>query len=830
MRKPVEPGSEARVIVDEELGLLDRVRAFCDRREQPDSSAPADYDATLIELRDQIADEKLEDLPSLVEQMTRVQAIAGGRRGKAAVPIDAASPYFAHLRLRPAAGSGAGSTDAPGASKPRDVLIGRRGLIDRAAGVQIVDWRDAPVSRVYYRYDEGDDYEEEVGASATLKGVVEARRNVTIAAGHLRRVGCPQGTFVGSHDGRWFSLEGQGVALLEGGQGTAARPPRQNAAPRPRGHGHGHGKNPRFEAARSRPASGDSKALPEIAALIDREQFGLITERSSGLVVIQGGAGSGKTTVALHRIAYLVFHDRAFKPSHCLFVVPSEALQRYVAGVLPALGVSGVPVVTFRSWARNLRRRLVPAAPDRYAEETPPQVSRLKKHPRLQRLLEDAVAAELAQARATLAEKLGDAPGAAWILKAWDERAPSIEPPVKRARRVRSLLERGKLDVPPPLAHRAEQVLRQLQSRLRDVKRIVFELMTDRARLEALRSGDVVEPARAGELDELVRWSAQQLDEELPPELDGIDAERLQPIDGQPLEASDQPNSRLDVEDDALLLRCYQLVHGALERTDGAPLIYDHIAVDEAQDLSAIELGLLYHALDERRSITIAGDTAQRVVFDNAFRGWPELLTDLGVAGAEARMRPLKLAYRSTAQVMRFARAVLGPLAAEDSGDVVAREGAEVTLHELGGMGEAVAFVADALRSLLGREPSASVALLTRHAGQADAWYGALRRAEVPNLRRVRRQDFAFQPGVDVTDASQVKGLEFDYVILLDVNQSSYPATVEARHLLHIGATRATHQLWLVATGPVSELVREACGEGSCEEEEAPDGAAALST
>jgi DNA helicase-2/ATP-dependent DNA helicase PcrA len=133
-----------------------------------------------------------------------------------------------------------------------------------------------------------------------------------------------------------------------------------------------------------------------------------------------------------------------------------------------------------------------------------------------------------------------------------------------------------------------------------------------------------------------------------------------------------------------------------------------------------------------------------------------------------------------------------------------------VALHHFDGMGEAVAFVADALRSLLGREPSASVALISRHPGQADAWHGALQRAEVPSLRRVRRQDFAFSPGVDVTDVAQVKGLEFDYVILLDVNQSSYPDTVESRHLLHIGATRATHQLWLVATGAVAEIVKQA--------------------
>jgi DNA helicase-2/ATP-dependent DNA helicase PcrA len=76
-----------------------------------------------------------------------------------------------------------------------DVLIGRRSLIDRPAGVQIVDWRDAPVSQVYYRYDEGDDYDEEV-AGGTLRGVVEVRRNVTIAGGKLRRIGCPSGTFV----------------------------------------------------------------------------------------------------------------------------------------------------------------------------------------------------------------------------------------------------------------------------------------------------------------------------------------------------------------------------------------------------------------------------------------------------------------------------------------------------------------------------------------------------------------------------------------------------------------------------------------------------------
>jgi DNA helicase-2/ATP-dependent DNA helicase PcrA len=156
---------------------------------------------------------------------------------------------------------------------------------------------------------------------------------------------------------------------------------------------------------------------------------------------------------------------------------------------------------------------------------------------------------------------------------------------------------------------------------------------------------------------------------------------------------------------------------------------------------------------------------------------------------------------------MRFAHDVLGPLAPPPDEEFAARPGAPVEGHRFFAMGEAVAFLADALRSLTSREPTSSVALIARHPAQADAWHQALARAEVPSLRRVRRQDFAFTPGIDVTDVAQVKGLEFDYVVLLDVTPSNYPNAVEARHLLHIGATRAAHQLWILVVGEPSALL-----------------------
>src|SRR5215475_2363489 len=364
MGNEVPKGSSAARIIAEEERLYGQVQARVALGEEDDGRAQvgaSDLDADLISLRDQIAEARPEDLPPLIEQMTRLAALRARLGGGKQLPVDITSPYFAHIRLREQ-------------GKSKDVLVGKRGFIDRQSNVQIVDWRNAPVSRIYYRYEEGDDYEEEI-AGRRVEGVVECRRNVSIARGNLRRIGTPQGTYLKDSHGAWVQAVGQIAPVLHGGMGKAARPVTASGAKGTLGVHHG--------VVRA------DKALPEIAALIDKEQFELITQPGSGIVVIQGGAGSGKTTVALHRVAYLNFQDgRRFKPSNTLFVVPTQALVRYVAGVLPALGVSGVPVVTYTGWARTTRMRCLPESPTKYNIEPPEQVSRVKKHPAMLAILE----------------------------------------------------------------------------------------------------------------------------------------------------------------------------------------------------------------------------------------------------------------------------------------------------------------------------------------------------------------------------------------------------------------------------------------------------------
>jgi DNA helicase-2/ATP-dependent DNA helicase PcrA len=122
-------------------------------------------------------------------------------------------------------------------------------------------------------------------------------------------------------------------------------------------------------------------------------------------------------------------------------------------------------------------------------------------------------------------------------------------------------------------------------------------------------------------------------------------------------------------------------------------------------------------------------------------------------------------------------------------------------------MGEAMLFLADALRDLFDREPHAGVAVLARFSQQAEDAYQALKRCDLDFVRRVRHQDFSFGPGVEVTDIGQTKGLEFDYVIVLNCDEESFPETNSARHQLHVAMTRAAHQLWLLSWKSPSRLL-----------------------
>lgn len=648
----------------------------------------ADHAATLVALRDSLSEEKLpDDIASIMEQMDRTQALLIQQQKSPEGTADPDNPYFGRMVLSDDLGK-------------RTVLIGKSTFLsDR---VRIVDWRNAPISRIFYQYGEGDEYDEELNGRR-VSGEVLARRTVTISGGVLTRLSTDDHTWVKTPDatgGRWVDVHDH-EARLHGGARTAIRPDSL-------GTGHGHGRR--------------DKHLPEIASLLDPKQFELITRRDTGLVVIQGSAGSGKTTVGLHRIAWLTFQNPAlFRPEHMLVVVFSKALRAYVSQVLPALGVDGVRVVDYLKWTSQLRKLHFKRLPEDYADDTPAVVTRFKTHTALLSMIEE----------------LG------------------------RTRRGQDPVE------------------------------VFEEVLTDldwiKDGLQRFAPGDFTEH----EIERVHRWCTRMA---------------FVRDDGGGENEDDVP--RLDREDDPILLRLWQVLKGPLRSPDDAkkPLRHDHIMVDEAQDLSPLDLAVIIGTAGERQSVTLAGDTAQKVHEHREFPSWTEVLDALELGHVD--VSPLQVSYRSTRQIMEVARFMLGPLAPAEP-VTAPRDGAPVGHLRFDSKGAAATWLGPALADLMRREPTANVAVLTVDLEAARDWYQILERSQVPHLSLVDEQDFAFAPGIEVTDVRSAKGLEFDYAVLVGVDAEAYPAREAARYLLHVGATRAAHQLWIVSTGTPSPLVPE---------------------
>ena len=777
---------DARAIIAEEVGILNRLQQHL-AGHRPDWR-DVDYDEALLELRDSLGEAQDDEVAQIVQQMANLASLSSHHRQHGAVAAipDAESPYFGHLRIRQN-------------QRERDLLIGNRTLAGPGLPYAIIDWRHAPISRVFYQYREDDEYEEEIGGRV-LEGRILAHRRVMILEGRLLRIECPQGTYV-LERGRWREASTPRLRL-SGGQGAALRP----GGLAPLG-GNGPGL-----------ADGE-KRLTAITGLIDPAQFQLITRPESGLVVIDGGAGSGKTTIALHRIAYLAYQDpERFAPKSMLAVVFGRALANYIAFLLPALGVEGVRIEAFEQFVSELRRRHFPGLEVEYEEGTPATVIRFKQHPAVWAYLSECIQARTRDTGDELAAAAAGTDSAGRVREGWASLAdlPLSQRLGRFADWVRAKgilpglgafgddwLARDRLtdhlagNFGPELAHPSTLAKTLWQEAFLRLDRLTEAM-------GRLAPGEFT-PAQ---LEEVRDWafkaySAQE---------DHLAAKAI-PREEREEEAAERGNLPappppeppwIDREDDTLLLLLYARMAGPLLSRRRRPLRFAHLMVDEAQDLSPLDLRVLIGLAADPLSVTLAGDTDQRMIIHNAFTRWEDVIEQLGLESTA--IRPLRVGYRSTAGIMDFARAVLGPLATGRPW-IATREGAPVSLLRFTDAGQAVAVLAEELLRLLRAEPAANIVLIARNPARADLYFEGLSQADLPALRRVADQDFRFTPGVEVTDVYQVKGLEFDYVILLDVDAATYPEDDASRYLLHIAATRAAHQLVLTACRAPSPLI-----------------------
>src|SRR5437763_2986322 len=492
--------------------------------------------------------------------------------------------------------------------------------------------------------------------------------------------------------------------------------------------------------------------MRDIVATIQSDQYRLITAEPEGALVVQGGPGTGKTAVGLHRASWLLYTHRE-RLRRVLVVGPNPTFMDYVSHVLPTLGEEAV------------EQRAVTELVDgiEVGREEEPEIARLKGDPRMREVVARAVEAAVVPAPVELVTLV-------------DGLYIRV-----RERDVAALLEEA-LEAGAPLGLARERfrmaVLRRFYERY-------GELLGPRA----LRSFDELERAlRRGGF--LTRW----LDRVLPlPQPEKLVA-RLLTSPGA-LEAA--AGGVLDSDERQLLLRDRPRRMADLQWSDqdvalldearillaGAPRAYGHVIVDEAQDLSPMQL-LAISRRAIHGSLTILGDVAQ-ATGPFVSRRWQELEPFLPDA-AEVTIEELRHAYRVPGEIMDFALPLLDEIAPDVEPPLAYRRGG------------------DPPRLVQVEEDELVPAALREAAALAEQ--DGLLAVIVPRSLAgpLPQGDLFDELTVPVLTPRQAKGLEFDHVIVVE------PAAVaddEDRGLreLYVALTRPTKTLVVVHARPLPE-------------------------
>ena len=277
-----------------------------------------------------------------------------------------------------------------------------------------------------------------------------------------------------------------------------------------------------------------------------------------------------------------------------------------------------------------------------------------------------------------------------------------------------------------------------------------------------------------------------------------VDADRLVALDGKRLDAGTpmEDAHTFDAEDVPVL---FELVRRGALPTAKLP-VYDHIVCDEAQLRAPMELAAIGDALAPHGTVTLAGDHRQATDESAWFTDWHAAKQEL------RRQRwaevTLDVTYRSVPAISTFGRAVT-----EGTAHVPSEPPADpaVWASACGTPLAQAAALCWHLDALIVREPWRQIAVIARTPEHAQRLHAELARGLDPTL--VLDGDFRFEPGVIVTTAAAVSGLEFDAVVIPDVTPAFYPVAPEIARSLYVAATRARDWLWLLTPEAWSPLV-----------------------
>ncbi len=494
--------------------------------------------------------------------------------------------------------------------------------------------------------------------------------------------------------------------------------------------------------------------LKNIVRTIQKEQNAIIRNTKDKILVIQGVAGSGKTSVALHRIAYLLYHDREnLHSSNILILSPNSVFADYISHILPELGEENIQEMSFDLYAYRELKGTVSDCEDRYHQ--------IEKQMRTSRDFPEGI-----QGQDPTTGYAGDSAGAIYRWKQSEEYVRAVEGFLveleDRLVDIRDVEYKGAI-------LKTEEILTlfyrkfsgtPLLSRMRAVMEyFVDEYETLHGR--TLPDEDAVWIQEkfhsmyvTTDLYEIYNWLLKDC--------------------GLPLLPDIPAEKRVLAYEDVypVLYLKYRLCSGTVRRE------IRHLVIDEMQDYSYLQYVILERLFT--CNMTILGDRAQTM--DEKPQDVLQFLP--GIFGSKIRRIEMNKSYRNTAEIAEYAEKIT-PV---EGIQYIRRHGKEVEEKQY-------AVLQEAMEEILRRadpENYETAAVLTMTEDEAEEAYQYLKERR-EDVFYIDRDSSRFRKGITVTAFYLAKGLEFDQVFVLGGEENS----ALFGQFRYICATRALHELYV---------------------------------
>lgn len=649
------------------------------------------------------------------------------------------SPYFARIDFT-----------FDGESDSEEIYIGRSSLTDeKTFDIYVYDWR-SPVASVFYRFGTGEAFYD--APQGRITGEVTLKRQFEIRNGKLEY---------------FFDADRQ---ILD-------------------------------EFLRKLLSENTSAKMKTIVETIQRDQDIVIRDMENTLMMVQGVAGSGKTSIGLHRVAYLMYQGLSSKLSanNIIVISPNTLFEQYIANVLPELGEENVVSAVFEElFTRILGVENI--QPRNQFLETLISCTDKKRKSLMKRSMEFKASGVFAQILDRLVEDLPRR----WLEFSDVDYGGQC---IAARQQLKSKIINGKEDAP-------------LSVRLKRLERSLLETVHERkkkrvAKLEAFvsgYSGHMFEIREFARMLSIIESTALVKGIRRFTEIDYTNVYRRLFGDKALFHRLAKGLILPDCIDGILDYTHENLSQGVLPYEDALTLSFLHVklhgeggfrdirqvVLDEAQDYYPLHFELL-RLLFPRSKYTVLGDIDQTIEKQEGLSFYENVKTILNKD--KATLITMDKSFRCTKEILRFGAAFLGPQARLESFN---RGGDEPEIHS--------ASDEPALDSLLVREVETcrekgygSIALVCKTQNNAVRLYGRLKeRLELKLADGNSVEDLA---GTFVIPLILSKGLEFDAVLLCDADSEHYSSPDDEK-LLYICCTRALHRLNLFHTGTMSPLLK----------------------